>query len=201
MAKLLTKSYNKSGAKRRVTRNKSPPNIGNPTQSTPIKIQRTVEGLFDINNTGLSPTVGVFNFSLNDLPNYAEFTALFDLYKIELIEIEWTPEYTELTDASLASNAVNVYFNSAIDPAGNTPSAVDDVLQYRSLHSTMITKRHKRTFVPSYLMDGIVPASCYISSASPSSNLWGIVYGIPATGVAMTFRSRVKYHLSLAQAK
>lgn len=143
----------------------------------------------------------MFNFSLNDLPSYTEFTSLFDLYKIELIEIEWTPEYTELTDASLASNAVNVYFNTAIDPVGNTPASVDDVLQYRSLHSTMITKRHKRTFVPAYLMDGIVPSSCYISSTSPSSNLWGVVYGIPPTGVAMTFRSRVKFHLSMAQSK
>ena len=141
---LLTKSQTKRGAKRRVSRNKSPQNIGNPTQVTPIKFERTVEGLFDIANTGLAPSVGVFNFSLNDLPNYTEFTALFDLYKIERIEIEWTPEYTELTDASLASNAVNVYFNTAIDPAGNTPAAVDDVLQYRTLHSTMITKRHKR---------------------------------------------------------
>lgn len=145
--------------------------------------------------------VGVLNFSLNDLPNYTEFTALFDLYKIERIEIEWTPEYTELTDASLASNAVNVYFNTAIDPAGNAPASVDDVLQYRSLHSTPITKMHKRDFVPAFLMDGIVPASCYISCASPSSNLYGIVYGIPATGVAMVFRSRVKYHLSLAQSR
>jgi len=198
---LLTKSQSKRAANRRVSQKKSPINIGNPTAVTPLKFQRTVEGLFDIANTGLSPSVGVFNFSLNDLPNYSEFTALFDLYKIERIEIEWTPEYTELTDASLASNAVNVYFNTAIDPAGNTPGAVDDVLQYRTLHSTMITKRHKRDFVPSYLMDGIVPTACYISTASPSSNLWGVVYGIPACGVAMTFRSRAKFHLSMAQSK
>ena len=144
---------------------------------------------------------GVFNFSLNDLPNYTEFTALFDLYKIERIEIEWTPEYTELTDASVLSSALNVYFNSAIDPAGNTPASVDDVLQYRSLQSTPITKMHKRDFVPAYLMDGIIPTSTYISCASPSSNLYGLVYAIPATGVAMTFRSRVKYYLSMAQSR
>lgn len=168
---------------------------------SPIKFQRTVEGAFDITTTGLVANFGVFNFSLNDLPNYTEFTGLFDLYKIERIEIEWTPEYTELTDASLASNAVNVYFNTAIDPAGNTPSSVDDVLQYRSLHSTSITKHHKRDFVPAYLMDGIVPTSCYISCASPSSNLYGIVYGIPVTGVAMVFRSRAKFHLSMAQSR
>lgn len=145
--------------------------------------------------------IGVFNFSLNDLPNYTEFTALFDLYKIERIEIEWTPEYTELTDAAPVSNAVNVYFNSAIDPAGNTPASVDDVLQYRSLQSTSITKMHKRDFVPAYLMDGVIPASTYISCASPSINLYGLVYGIPATGVAMTFRSRAKFYLSMAQSR
>ncbi len=166
-----------------------------------MKFTRTVEAAFDITTTGLVANYGVFNFSLNDLPNYTEFTALFDLYKIERIEIEWTPEYTELTDAAPVSNAVNVYFNTAIDPAGNTPASVDDVLQYRTLHSTGITKSHKRDFVPAYLMDGIVPVSAYISCASPSTNLYGIVYGIPATGVAMVFRSRVKYHLSMAQSR
>ena len=186
---------------RRASQNKTPTNIRNPIVVSPVKFQRTVEGAFDITTTGLVANVGVFNFSLNDLPNYSEFTSLFDLYKIERIEIEWTPEYTELTDASLASNAVNVYFNTAIDPAGNTPTTVDDVLQYRSLHSTMITKRHKRDFVPAILMDGIIPASCYISCASPSSNLYGIVYGIPVTGVAMTFRSRAKFYLSMAQSR
>ena len=186
---------------RRASQNKSPTNIRNPIVSNPIKFQRTVEGAFDINTNGIAVNVGYFSFSLNDLPNYTEFTTLFDLYKIEMIEIEWTPEYTELTDAAPVSNAVNCYFNTAIDPAGNAPTNVDDVLQYRSLHSTSITKTHKRSFVPAFLMDGIIPASCYISCASPSSNLYGIVYGIPATGVAMTFRSRVKYHLSLAQSR
>jgi len=186
---------------RRASQNKSPINIGNPTAVTPMKFQRTVEGAFDIVTNGLIANVGTFNFSLNDLPNYTEFTGLFDLYKIERIEIEWTPEYTELTDAAPVSNAVNVYFNTAIDPAGNAVAAVDDVLQYRTLHSTAITRMHKRDFVPAILLDGIVPASCYISCASPSSNLYGIVYGIPATGVAMTFRSRAKFHLSMAQSR
>lgn len=198
---MLTKRQNKRAVSRRSSQNKNPANIRNPLVSNPIKFQRTVEGVFDITTNGIAANIGILQFSLVDLPGYTEFTALFDLYKIESIEIEWTPEYTELTDAALVSNAVNVYFNTAIDPAGNTPSSVDDVLQYRSLHSTSITKNHKRSFVPAYLMDGIIPSSCYISCASPSSNLYGIVYGIPPTGIAMTFRSRVKYHLSLSQSR
>ena len=118
---------------------------------------------------------------------------MFDLYRIDEIEIEWYPEYTVLSDGGVTSPAVNVQLNTAIDPAGNTPTAVTDVLQYRTLHATGISKLHKRRFVPSYLLDGISPCKCYISCASPSSNFWGIAYGVSPTGTAMTFRSRARF--------
>lgn len=166
-----------------------------------MKFERTVEGLYDITTDGVNPTLGVFNFSLNDLPNYTEFTALFDLYKIDKIEIEWYPEYTVLSDGGVTSPAVDVQLNTAIDPVGNTISAVTDVLQYKTLKATGISKCHRRTFVPSYLVDGIIPTEAYISTASPSSNLWGIAYGVNPTGTAMTFKSRARYFLSMVQSR
>jgi len=172
-----------------------------PLAASPIKFQRTIEGAYDINCDGINPSVGIFNFSLNDLPNYTEFTGLFDLYKIESIEIEWYPEYTVLSDGGVTSPAVNTQLNTAIDPAGQTPAAVSDILQYRTLHATGISKTHKRTFVPAYLLDGISPVATYISTASPSSNLWGIVYGVAPTGTAMAFKSRAKFMLSMAQSR
>lgn len=202
MSYLLTKGQNKRAANRRVSQNKSPIiKLSAPIQATPLKFERTVEGAYDIVCDGINPSLGTFNFSLNDLPSYTEFTTLFDLYKIERIEIEWYPEYTVLSDGGVTSPAVNVQLNTAIDPVGNMPAAVTDVLQYRTLHATGISKKHKRDFVPAYLLDGISPVSCYLSTTSPSSNLWGIVYGVSPTGTAMTFRSRVKFHLSLAQSR
>jgi hypothetical protein len=187
---------------RRASQNKSPnARVTSPIQTTPIKFQRTIEGQYDIVCDGINPSLGVFNFSLNDLPSYTEFTALFDQYKIEQIEIEWYPEYTELTDAALVSNAVNVQVNTAIDVAGATPATVSDVLQFRTLHSTGITKCHKRVFKPAYLIDGILPSSVYLNCSSPSSNWFGVSYGVSPTGVAMTFRSRAKFYLSMACAK
>jgi len=198
---LLTKSQ-KRAANRQVSQNKSSvPKLSAPIQGSPIKFTRTVEDAYNITCDGINPSIGSFNFSLDDLPSYTEFTALFDLYKIEQIEIEWYPEYTVLSDSGITSPAVNVQLNTAIDPAGNSPAAVTDVLQYRSLHATGITKPHKRTFIPAYLMDGISPVACYISCNSPSSNLWGIVYGVNPTGTAMRFRSRAKFSLSLAQSR
>ena len=172
-----------------------------PLQAKPLKFERTVEGLYDISCDGINPSVGTWNFSLNDLPSYTEFTVLFDMYKIDRIEIEWYPEYTVLSDGGVTSPAVDVQFNSAIDPVGNTVTNVSDVLQYRTLKGTAINKIHKRSLVPAYLMDGIVPCACYISCASPSSNLWGVVYGIAPTGTAMLFKSRAKFYLSFVQSR
>ena len=69
---------------------------------------RVVEGMYDIMADGINPSLGVFNFSLNDLPGYTDFTALFDQYKIDRIEIEWCPEYTELTDA-ITNTSINLF--------------------------------------------------------------------------------------------
>lgn len=196
---LLTNRQNKRAAKRRVSQNKAPlPNISAPIQAKPLKFERTVEDAYNIICDGINPSVGSFNFSLNDLPSYTEFTGLFDLYRIDEIEIEWYPEYTVLSDGGVTSPAVNVQLNTAIDPAGNTPIVVTDVLQYRTLHATGISKSHKRRFVPSYLLDGISPCKCYLSCASPSSNHWGIAYGVSPTGTPMTLRSRARFFLSLA---
>jgi len=115
---------------------------------------------------------------------------------LDKVEIEWYPEYTQLVDSGIASNAVNVQFNSAIDPVGFSVASVSDVLQYRTMVATGITKCHKRLLKPMYLIDGVLPINAFISTSSPSLNWYGVVYGIPATGVAMTFRSRAKYFLT-----
>jgi len=143
----------------------------------------------------------MFNFSLNDLPNFAEFTALFDQYKIASVELTFYPEYTELVDSGIASNAVNVCLNTCIDPAGFTLSLYTDVLQYQSCVSTGITKQHTRKLVPKYLLDGVIPVSQYFSCSTPSINMYGVGYGVPPTGVGMTLRSRAKYNLLLKQAR
>lgn len=168
------------------------PNLG-----PSIMLTRRVEGLFDITTTGIAANFGVFNFSLNDLPGYTDFTALFQMYRIEAVEIVWRPEYTELTDAALVSNAVNVCFNTSINIIGSTPTSVDDVLQNSNCSSSSITRQHKVVFRPAVLMDNVSPCYCFVSSQSPSTNWWGVSYGIQATGVPMTFRSTAVFRLAL----
>lgn len=180
----------------RVSQKKSPQKFTVSSQGPILKFERSVEGAFDIICDGINPSVGTFNFSLNDLPNYTEFTNLFDQYRIDKVEIEWLPEYTVLSDGGVTSPAVNVQVNTAVDPCGFSVTTVNDVLQFKTLLTSGISEKHRRVFTPKYLVDGIIPVSMLMSSSSPSINHYGLQYGISATGTAMTLRSRAKYYIS-----
>jgi hypothetical protein len=163
------------------------------------KFTRTIEQAFDVTCDGISPALYGFYFTLGQLPGYTDFTNLFDMYRLAKIEIDWMPEYTELTDAALVSNAINVRFNSAIDISDDSnPTTVDELLQYQQVVSTGITQPHKRSFVPCFLMGGNVPCNCWLPTTSSDVRHFSVKVAIPPTGAAMTFRSRVKFYVECA---
>jgi len=167
-----------------------------------VRFSRTITRVYDITTDGINPTFGSFAFTLQNLPAYTDFTSLFQSYRLDKIKVFFKPEYTELTDAALVSNAVNVNFNSVIDQTDpNPPSTVDDVTQYQSCKSTGITKQHSRTFKPTMLTSSQMPCSCFISTQNPSERHYGFKYAIPPTGVAMDFRSTVTISFTCAGAR
>jgi len=173
-----------------------------PRSPPTIIISRIIEGAYDITNNGVADSLVSINFSLNDLPGYTEFTALFNTYCIEKIEISFRPEYTVLSDAAAVSNSVNVEFNSAIDLTGAAaPSATTDVMQYQNCQHTSIVKTHIRRFKPAYLIDNQVPSCVPVSTSAPSANWYGLLVGIPACGIAMTFRTTCKMTIALSGLK
>jgi len=204
MVETTARSNNKRGASRRVSQNKSSGQQQTFSMNTPVyrpihKFTRTIESLYDITTDGINPTLNGLVFRLSDLPSFTDFTNLFDMFRIARIDIDWVPEYTELTDAALVSNAVNVRFNSVVDLVDNAaPISVNDLLQFESLKATSITKPHSRSWKPTFLMGGSVPCSCFLPTSSSGERHYAIKVAIPPTGVAMTFRSRVKLHVECA---
>ncbi len=161
-----------------------------------VCVTRMIDGAFNVVCDGTNPSFAAFNFSLNDVPGYTEFTAIFSTYCIEQVEVWLRPEYTVLSDASALSNSVNVDLFSAIDLVdGTAPTAVSDVEQYQSCAHTSIVYNHYRKIRPAWLVDSIGPTCMRVSTASPSINWYGLKVAVPPTGVAMTFRSVVKYKL------
>jgi len=201
---------NNKGGRKPIRKNN---NTGAPTKATdslmiqprmkPVcRFSRTVTGLYDVISDGINPSLVAAIFSLAQLPNFTDYTNLYQSYRLTKIKISWEPEYTELTDAALVSNAVNVTFNSIIDqtdPAA--PTSVGNVTQYQSCKSTGITRKHSRTFEPAMLTSSQMPCRCYISTTNPNERHYGIKVGINPTGVAMTFRSTVTIWFDCAGAR
>lgn len=158
-----------------------------------ITVTRRVDGLYDIINDGINPSLAMYNFKLSDVPNYTEFTALFQTYRIDAVNITFRPEYTTLSDAAPISNAINTTFNSAVAIDTVTPASVAAVLECSNCSSTSITREHRVSLRPQLLMNNTMPCSCALTTLSPSVQWFGLKIGVPPCGVAMTFRSTVVY--------
>jgi hypothetical protein len=188
----------RGGGKKRINNNTGAPNratdsrLIQPRLKPVVHFSRTVVGLYNIVCDGINPSLASLQFNLSALPNFTDYTNLFQSYRLNKIKIQWDPEYTELTDAALVSNAVNVKFNSVIDqtdPAA--PTSVGNVTQYQTNKATGITKQHTRIFEPAMLTSSSMPCNCYLSTTNPNERHYGVKVGVDPTGVAMTFRSTV----------
>lgn len=156
----------------------------------------------------ITDTLGSINFSLNDVPSYTEFTALYDMYKINAVKIIFLPQMTSNISVSSVNNPyANTRFFSCLDFNDSTaPTSIDDVRQYQNAKFTPILKRHKRYLRPKILdSTGYNPVNPWISTASPSVIYYGLKYAIENTnatvGTTFEYSVEVKFYLSFKNVK
>lgn len=164
-------------------------------------------GALSINN--LSNTYRDFNFSLADVPGFAEFTALYDMYKINAVKLMFLPSQTVNNSLSSVNNAAAyARFFSVLD--FNAPPAswtIDDLRQYKTCKFTTILRRHKRYLKPR-IMDSsstYTPGRPWISTTSTGTNYYGVLVGvepIDSTGVTtMDYTVEAKFYMSFKNTK
>lgn len=153
--------------------------------------------------SNINPTFGSINFSLNDLPNYTEFTSLYDMYKINAVTVTFIPQMTENVSAVTLNNPyANTRFYSCIDYNDNSPpTTIDEVRQYQNCKVTSILRMHKRyIYKPKVLDAGGYTFSPWISTAFPSNNYYGLKYAVESTQAtgALTFEFKIeaKFYMS-----
>lgn len=163
-------------------------------------------GTFTISNT--TQTFSAFNFSLDDLPNVTEFTSLYDMYKINCVKITFIPQMnTSVSIGSINNPNASARFFSAIDyNDGTAPTSVDDLRQYQSAKYTPILRQHKRViFKPKILDSSNYSVSPWLSTASPSSNYFGLKVAVEAmdstSTLSMQYKVECKYYMSFKQVK
>lgn len=144
--------------------------------------KRTFQGS-GISAAAAGNVLGALTFKFNQIPNYTEFTNLFDEYRINMIKVEFVPNFTG-SDVNPATTAVAVpNFHTVIDhDSAASPANLDELLQYPNYKRTRGQSIHKRIWRPTVTLDveGTVSASAkfkqWINCALPALDHYGIKY-------------------------
>lgn len=148
-----------------------------------------------------------YNFSLNDLPNYTEFTSLYDMYKLNAVKITFIPQQTESISLGSINNANNVRFFSAIDyNDSSAPASANELREYQTCKVTSVFKQHKRYIYKPKILDSVSSSrTAWIATASPSTNHYGLKVWVDpidsTTTTSMTYQVEAKLYLSFKQVK
>jgi len=158
--------------------------------------------------TSISPYLAGYSFSLNDLPNYTEFTALYDMYKINAVKISFIPQMTENISLSTVNNPIaNARFFSAIDKNDATaPVSLNELREYKTAKWTKLLKTHTRYIHKPMILDSSsYSISPWVSTASPSTNYYGIKVGIEqmeaTVSTIFVYKIEAKFYLSFKNVK
>lgn len=150
-----------------------------------------------------------YNFSLGDVPNYTEFTALYDYYKINAVKVTLLPQMTQNVSLGDVNNAwASKRLFSAIDYNDSSAvTTIDEIRQYSTCKFTPILKRHSRYFKPRINDSGSVynPGRPWLLCSSPNTNYFAIKLAgetMNSSGVAnMEYTVEVMFYLSFKNVK
>jgi len=130
------------------------------------------------------PVLGALPFLLTDLPDYVEFTALFDEFKIQQVIVQFTPTNYSQAYASLFT---------AIDyDDASSPSSINDLREYGSFHFTPALKYHQRVLTPKYsyrvyngvgITDSFASTRGWVDCSKPDTPWYGLKYAFGPTTV------------------
>lgn len=113
------------------------------------------------------PTPGGIGFALNDLPDFGEYTALFDAYRIIKVDLTMYPYKIAGVNPS-GPVLINLY--TVTDPDDATPIGVDAMRQYANFRVTPATRVFRQTIYPkvaTQVYNGV--AAAY---AQPKAPVW-----------------------------
>lgn len=157
----------------------------------------------------LSPQFLNLTFTLQDVPNYTEFTALYDQYCIKGVKFTLMPRFNSALPApdvgtNVSSQPPQTW--SVLDYDGGFPTTQTAMLQYQNLKMLPGTKWHSRYVVPAAqveIFNGISTAyapkkKLYIDTANPDVKHYGATIMVPEvnTSSSVTWDLKTTYYLA-----
>jgi len=132
-----------------------------------------------------NPVFGSVLFALSNLPNYTEFTALFDEYRILQARVHFIPLNVG-TGGSFQPIYTVIDYDDSIAPA-----SIDDLNQYSTLMVAQYGREFERVLTPKFAVaaysgtfTSYSPMTGWVDVASPTVQHYGVKYALGASSVA-----------------
>lgn len=131
---------------------------------------------------------GALAFSLGSLPDYTEFTALYDTYRIMMVKVDFFPLFTD-TSATVAYPPII----TAIDYDDNASTTYAVLQEYSTSLVSCTGQFFQRVMTPKVALAAYggaftqfaqAPAGQWLDCASPNTTHYGLKYALPITGAA-----------------
>ncbi len=142
---------------------------------------------------------GAMQFRLNALPDYTEFTTLFDQYRIDKVKVQFMPRGNS---SEVGTNNNNCKIFTVLDYDDDTaPASIDAVCEYDNLRTGTYDKDHTRSLVPKF-SDAIYqsavataygPKTGWLDCSYPAVPHYGLKYVLQATAAASNVIIDIKY--------
>lgn len=166
-----------------------------------------IQQVFTVTSSTSVVQLGGFSFKLNLWPNYASWTALFDKYRIDEIELHFQADGVQLnsTNSQLAP-----VFAVALDFDNDAnPSSVDDVIRRSKSVVCAGTTNFRRHFIPRVareVYNGVASTNyeeaagpVWLDCASAATPHYGVVYAMgTASSTSYAYRVHAKFRVSFA---
>lgn len=143
-------------------------------------------------------------FALSSVPNYTEFTNLYDQYKINAVKVTLIPrgntaEITASSGASTVFQGQSVGVFSVIDYDDTAVLAnINEACQYQNMKMTRATQQHSRYLKPRFNLLSITNQGTGATGASQNTRGWldCDYINVPHYGVKWALQQNVNYNLT-----
>ena len=118
-----------------------------------------------------SNCAGNLTFKLNDLPNYTDFTNLFDQYRVLRLTYQFFPRTGTQSDNPGGFFPQITLLTTAVDTSGEAATpGLTDLLEYASVQQMLLDRSHTVSFVPRTKdADGmLMPYGTFVSTDQPA---------------------------------
>lgn len=150
-------------------------------------------------------------FTLGDLPDVTDFTALYDQYKISKVVVKWLPRGNQsdlgISGSTALTGNISRMFSVLDFDDDATPSSIDQLCQYQNMKITGTHQVHSRVFKPAVRIEAatglgttanIIKRDQWIDVTNTNIKHYGVKLAIqpPPNSASITYDAMVTMYLA-----